>query len=250
MNGDEEGLPVPPDAPSGYQGPVDARLADLRAQFAQEFQNNPDLARKFLASTQAEVGDQSKDFQQGYVEAVLNRAALRHETLDDTLSSDHDQWYGTGKNRYQGYYDHKTIAQLGKQFHPDQLSDFQGMIHNAMNGSNISNYATGNESDDLHGGPVALDAGGGPKGNRLIIESAEQKWANGMTSSPPKAVAVQQPPLGAPGTPLSSPDIVRPPTSQNPPRATPVLSTAQTDSDTDSDYTGPSLGGSLGAVNA
>ena len=108
----------PPSAPSGYNGPSNARLADLRAQFKQEFQNNPDLARKFLASTTAEVGDQSNDVQQGYVEGVLTRVALRHASLDDTLSSDHDQWYGTGANRYRGYYDHKTIAHLGDQFPP------------------------------------------------------------------------------------------------------------------------------------
>jgi hypothetical protein len=59
---------------------------------------------------------------QGYVEAVLSRAALRGQSLDFALSNDHNQWYGTGKNRYQGYYDHRTIVKLGRQFSQDQLA--------------------------------------------------------------------------------------------------------------------------------
>jgi hypothetical protein len=65
-------------------------------------------------------------------------------------------------------------------------------------------------------------------------------------------------------TPLGSTDIVRPSQPASPPKAQPVLSTAQADTDsdgtslasadTDSDdvtgYTGPSLGGHLGAINA
>jgi hypothetical protein len=56
-------------------------------------------------------------------------------------------------------------------------------------------------------------------------------------------------------TPLGSSDIVRPPSIQNPPappRAQPAHPTTQTDTDSDDaiGYTGPSLGGHFGAVNA
>jgi hypothetical protein len=228
---------LPPPAPSGYNGPQDARLAELRAVHSAEFQNNPDLARKLLASMTWEVGDQSPDVQRGYVEGVLTRAARRKQSVDDTISSDHDQWYGTGDKRHQGYYDHRTITHLGDQFPADQLSSFQGVIHDAMQGSNISNYSTGNESDQLRNGTVAMT---GTKNNRLVIEPIDQEWADGLTKSPPKAPLYRnppQPPSWTPGTPLGSgPDIVNP--------------TTQTDSDDDTGYAGPSLGGHLGAVNA
>ena len=55
-------------------------LAKTRSAYAQELAN-PDTRRLLMASTEAEVGDQSPAAQQAYMESVMNRASARNTDL-------------------------------------------------------------------------------------------------------------------------------------------------------------------------
>jgi hypothetical protein len=81
MNGDDQGLSAAP-APDDSQF---SGLTQSRAGFAQEL-SNPDLRRKFMALIDAEVGDQSPQAQQAFIESAMNRGAARGKTLDQIIS--------------------------------------------------------------------------------------------------------------------------------------------------------------------
>jgi hypothetical protein len=91
-----------------------------------------------------------------------------------------------------------------------------------------------------------LPPGSGPDylTNRPAFNAEQAHFAKTYFANNPDAQYI-----GAPDTPLGSPDIVRPPASQNPPVAKPTTQT-DTDSEDATGYTGPSLGGHFGAINA
>jgi hypothetical protein len=65
--------------------------------------NNPDLKRRLMAITDAEVGDDNDAAKQAFIESVMNRAA-RNQSLDAALHSIHNPVTGTG------YFDPRTGA--------------------------------------------------------------------------------------------------------------------------------------------
>ena len=176
----------PPPAPGPNQQPDRTQfgaLANTRGAFVKELDNNPDLRRKLMASLYAEVGMQSPKIQQGYLELVMNRAVARKQSLYDTISD--PNYYPTG-----------TIDQLGRQATPEEQNQWNPLIENILRGSNVSGFATGNQS-----GKVA--SGGAPitvprenrKGDDLIIEkaTADTKWADNMAKQQAYVKAHGQP---------------------------------------------------------
>jgi hypothetical protein len=149
----------------------DTNLGMTRTRFASEMQSNPDLRRKLMASMTAEVGDQGAQAQQAYLETVMNRAAARGASLDATISNPK-------------YYPTSTTSKLGATFSADQQAKVNPLINNVLSGSNLSSFATGNESAGVHSGgaPVTFNPSPGSKtGDRFVIENADRRWAAGFT---------------------------------------------------------------------
>jgi hypothetical protein len=142
-------------------------LAASRARYAKELED-PVVRARLFNSIKAEVGGQDEATKLKYLETVLNRAASRGMTIYDTVSSAH---------RNGGYYPDSTINQLDDKNPPD----FSGILARAMDGSNTSRYATGNESKDVHSGGAPVVSVGN-KEERFIIENADTKWAKSQGS--------------------------------------------------------------------
>jgi hypothetical protein len=174
---------VPPGAAQPVQrGQLTVQnLADTRARFASEL-SNPATKQLLIASTLAEVGDQPAQTQQAYMESVMNRAAAENRSLTSVLSDQH-------------YYPTSTISKLGRTFSDAGVAAMQPLINNVLGGSNLSNFATGNESGGVHSGgaPVSYD----PKtGERFVQENWTKDWVDGVAAGQAK-VAGGQPAGGA-----------------------------------------------------
>jgi hypothetical protein len=179
-----------------------ASLLESRSQIAQELQSNPDLQRKLMASVQAEVGNQSDQAKLAYLESVMNRAAARGMSLDQTISDT-------------GYYPKTTTSKLGRQPSQAEQDFLNPIIQNALGGSNISNFATGNESGSVHSGgaPVTFNPG---TGERFVLENPDTKWASGLgysSTSPSRdwltgGIGIT-PGLAGSDTLLNSPEMAR-----------------------------------------
>src|SRR5262249_1998939 len=120
-------------------------LATVRKQFADEV-HDPEIRRLLAASADAEVGGQGSDATQYYLETVFNRAAARNRTLKRTVTDT-------------AYYPETTTSKLGRTFAPAVQARIDEIIDGIMAGANESNFATGNESGDIHSGgaPVTRD---------------------------------------------------------------------------------------------
>ena len=154
--------PVSPNAPTI------GSLGTIRARIAQELQTNPDLRRKLMASTLAEVGDQGSTAMQAYLESVMNRAIARNQSLDHTISSN--------------YYPPQTRSKLNRKISKPLQQALDPLIEQVLAGSNLAKYATGNESGSVHSGgaPVVFDPG---TGERFVIENPDARWARQMAWS-------------------------------------------------------------------
>jgi hypothetical protein len=149
--------------PAGAQAPTgnSGGLAGARAQFAAEMKNDPDLARLLSASTNAEVGGQSKAAQQDYIESVMNRAAARGKSLRETLTDSR-------------YYPGTTTSKLGANADPKQHADIVAAV---IAGSNTSDLATGNESGGVHSGGAQVTKDYGPRAERFVREKNKKDQA-------------------------------------------------------------------------
>jgi hypothetical protein len=138
-----------------------------RTRYVQEMQDNPDLRRKLMASMNAEVGSQGPDAQRAYLETVMNRASARNKSLDFTISPQSH------------YYPKTTTDKLGATFSIEQQAKFNPLIDSVLQGSNLTSYATGNDSGQVHSGgaPIHFQS----QGERFVLEKvgADQKWAQG-----------------------------------------------------------------------
>jgi hypothetical protein len=148
-------------------------LKDVRERFAKELQD-PKVQQLLMASTQAEVGNQSETFWQAYMESVMNRAASRKMTLKEALLDEYDP------RTRKGYYPHQTIRQLGETFSAAKTEKMRKLYESVLGGSNVANYATGNESAGVQSGgaPVLfpLNAKRSGAGERFVGEIADLKW--------------------------------------------------------------------------
>lgn len=136
-------------------------LADARKRFAKELED-PEVAARLAAYTEAEVGSQGAAAQQAFMESIMNRAAARGQTLRQTLSGSY--FPGVTHSRAAGY-----------MRNPKYREKYKAMIDAVVSGSNISNYATGNASGSVgfDGGPGTFSAGG----ERFGIEGSDRAWA-------------------------------------------------------------------------
>ena len=140
----------------GYQS-----LAQTRSGFAQELAN-PDTRRLLMASTEAEVGDQSPQAQQAYMESVMNRAAARNTSLRSVLLDPH-------------YYPSSTKNKLNAQMSEAQTKQYNPLIQQVLSGSNISNLGTGNESGTVRSGGAEITFNPGT-GERFVAELPTVDW--------------------------------------------------------------------------
>jgi uncharacterized protein (TIGR02594 family) len=191
----------------GAEGPSIGTLAQQRTRFAEELKN-PETARLLAASTEAEVGGQGPKAQQAYIESVMNRASARGKTLTDTL-------------RDRRYYPSTTTSKLDRPVGAGAQANINAISRSALAGSNISNFATGNESGAVHSGgaPVSFNPG---TGERFVQENFDRRWVGqqqrlaaaggagggGAGAGGPEAVGGGQPPSttgSGTGTPSATP---------------------------------------------
>ena len=148
---------------------ADSDLSQVRSRFAQELADNSDLRRKLIASVQAEVGDQGEEAKLAYIESVMNRAAARGQTLDKTISDSN-------------YYPVTTLSKLGYRASSGEYDSLNPIIERALGGSNLANFATGNESGNVHshGAQVTYN----PKtGERFVLENPDAGWEKGISAT-------------------------------------------------------------------
>ncbi|MFG1302181.1 hypothetical protein V5F49_20550 [Xanthobacter sp. V3C-3] len=139
-------------------------LAGARERFKKELED-PEVAARFAAYVEAEVGGQGAKAQQAFVESIFNRAAARGKSLRETLD---------------GPYFPNGTHQKARRYQNDKrvLGKYQDLFRAAIEGSNISGYATGNASEDVMfaGGPQTAAYGG----ERFGIEGPDSAWARRM----------------------------------------------------------------------
>jgi hypothetical protein len=112
------------------------RLQQARAKFAQELAAKPWLRQRLIDIMYNEQGGHPKGVQ-AVAESAMNRALVRGTSLEQQL-----RWHGAERG---GYYQRGNMGR-GHQRYLDVLN--QG-IENALNGSNIADYATDNSSGRL-----------------------------------------------------------------------------------------------------
>jgi hypothetical protein len=176
------GTPSPVAIPPMGQAPIGGigTLAGSRAAFARELEANPRLRERLFASTQAEVGGQGPQATQAYLESVMNRASARGKTLEQTINDAR-------------YYPHSTIAKLNRKISGKARAGMESALTDVLGGSNISNFATGNESGRVRSGGAEITFN--PRtGERFVAENADRAWVNrqrAMAAGP--AVAGRRP---------------------------------------------------------
>lgn len=133
-----------------------------RSSFDAEL-SNPTVRTKLFAMTNAEVGGQGTQAQQAFMETIFNRASASGRPLDQVLSD-------------RAYFPASTFANADKVMNdPTMEVKYAQLLAQVRAGSNITNYATGNESGNVHSGgaQVTYEAGG----ERFVRENAYVKWS-------------------------------------------------------------------------
>jgi hypothetical protein len=155
-------------------------LADVRIGYLDEL-SDPRVAAQLYSLTHQEVGRQGSAAQQAFMETVFNRAAARGKTLAETINDPH-------------YYPAASLR--AATLKPEDLAGYRAIAMNVAQGSNVSNYATGNASGSVGfaGGPETFRAGG----ERFGIEGKDRGWA------PTSAAAATLPASPAPVSPVAA----------------------------------------------
>lgn len=178
-------------------------LAALRAAYRNEIAD-PAIKAKLMGLTQAEVGNQGPQAQQAFIETVLNAApAARQDaaarrrgegqSLDRTMQTDYYPSLGNPRN-----------------VSPDRQAEYDRMLEEAMSGSNVANYGTGNASYDpikkkwvgFNGGPQTAEYNGERIGIEGQTKDIMNRIAGGeITEAPPVNAGLENnsPSRGSPG---------------------------------------------------
>ena len=169
-------------APSGTGA---ASLAAARARVATELKD-PETQRLLSASVLAEMGDQSPAAQQQYMETVVNRATAEGRSLAAVLSDPK-------------YYPEATTSRLSKKISPKEAERMQAMVKEVVGGSNLANFATGNES--LNVGyksrargiwmPILARALGPGGYERFVGEPHTRSWVERMQAGAAKPASLR-----------------------------------------------------------
>jgi hypothetical protein len=145
-------------------------IADVRAKFADELKN-PAIRDRLIALTHKEVGSQGQQAQNALIETVINRAAARKQSLDQTMQL--------------GYYPNMGNTNTLSE---EQRQQYGAMIDKAMVGANISNYATGNASKKVDVGEKTFES----QGEWFGVEKQDREWADRKRAETPTAVPVKE----------------------------------------------------------
>jgi hypothetical protein len=126
---------------------------------------NPAVRRLFQQRMAGEVGGQGAAAQQAFAETVMNRAAARHQSLQQTLVG---SYWGSRLQR--------TSAA--------QAAEYDRLIAAARRGSNLANFGTGNWSGRRgrgfgRGGYGTATIGG----EQFGVEAADRAWARNLSNS-------------------------------------------------------------------
>lgn len=152
------------DAPARPSFPAGPDLASTRARYQKELED-PSTRRHLLALTHAEVGGQGPEAHQAFLETVFNRASARNKSLTDTIYD-------------RNYFPSVTFQRANGV---DPGTRYDSALKSVLDGSNISNYATGNASGSVrfNGGPQTFAAGG----ERFGVEGPDRSWVSRLISS-------------------------------------------------------------------
>lgn len=145
---------------------IDPKIKELRQRFVKELE---DPAKKawFYSVLEAEVGSQGEQAQIMFAESVMNRIALRNADGIDSIKA---------------YYGPRTQQKMS--YSPNEIlnNKYDNTIYNTvLQGSNYSNYATGNDQEyDVVNKLVPLGRGLGIEtarsgGEIYNIEEADKK---------------------------------------------------------------------------
>jgi hypothetical protein len=173
---DDEQKPIAVGPTWTYLPPENRDLSDIRAQHEAELKD-PTTRYELYNLTHNEVGGQGPEAQQAFMESVLNRATARNESLAATINDTR-------------YYSRESFKTSGMS--AQHLGDYNAILDNVMDGSNISRYATGNASGSVgfNGGPHTASFGG----ERFGIEGPDLGWhgkAAGQAAPPTMAAAAR-----------------------------------------------------------
>jgi len=144
-------------------------LKDVRARYAQELQD-PKVQQRMAALMQAEVGTQGPQAKQALLETIFNRAAARKQTLMRTMQADYYEPMRTGAFN-------RALANLS----PTQMESYRNYLQSVMGGSNISNFATGNESGGVRSGGAPIFFAS--QGERYVGENPDAAWIRDMRAA-------------------------------------------------------------------
>jgi hypothetical protein len=132
---------TPSGTPFGGQQPWHADLGAARQKFSGELRD-PSVRNRLFSLAKREGGHP-----QAFLESVFNRAAARNRSLRHTISNP-------------AYYPKKSLKQVSVT--PQEQAELQSHLAKVQGGSNVSNFATGNASGNVHfgGGPTTFEGGG------------------------------------------------------------------------------------------
>ena len=162
---EKDNLEIAPSSEAEARG-----IADARATFADELKD-PAIRDRLMTLTHKEVGSQGQQAQKALIETVINRAAARKQSLDETMRP--------------GYYPNMGNAIILSE---EQRQQYGAMIDEAMAGANISNYATGNASKEKDVGEKTFEL----QGERFGVENQDREWADRERSETPTAVPAEE----------------------------------------------------------
>jgi hypothetical protein len=115
---------------------MNPQLHTERARYREEMARDPMLRTRMLQVMYNEQGRHPQGVQ-AIAESALNRASVRRTSLRRQLG-----WY---RHEPHGYYQTKTMGRGYDRY----LGTLNQALENALNGSNISNFATDNSSGNL-----------------------------------------------------------------------------------------------------
>jgi hypothetical protein len=154
---------LPPMA--GPAGPMVGALGDVRAKFADELKD-PEVMRAMFQRMSQEVGtgtgSQSVAAQQAFAEELFNRAAARHQSLMYAIKDPH-------------YYPEPVF---NRSVDAATAERFKGILGTVQSGSNIANFATGNESGNVHSSGAHVSFAS--HGERFVWENSDVGWVRRM----------------------------------------------------------------------
>src|SRR4029434_10521808 len=128
----------------------------IRSRFAEELKD-PRTADQLFSLTHREVGGQGPEAQQAFIETVFNRAASRNMSLAQTMGD-------------RKYYPEKSLSRA--RYSDADAARYRNLAINAWEGSNISNYATGNASGNVGVGQETYRS----RGERFGVEKPDRHW--------------------------------------------------------------------------